>query len=134
MNTRHRPLACWWINSCRTRGKELIGDEIDEQFVKDDHIELIQLYPCESPVMTKEDECSSTISFKGAASNFALIFTLAPSFAMLSGGKSPFCRGSSNRFKSSSVALVDRKLQCETVMVVVHKASRVSAKNEDDPK
>jgi hypothetical protein len=122
------------MNNCRTRGRELIGVEIDELFVKDDHIELIQSYPCVSPVMTRDDERSSTMSFKGVISDFFLVFTALPSLATLTGGKSPFWRGSSKRFRSSFVTSADRMLQCEIVIEVVHRVSRVSMKREDAPK
>jgi hypothetical protein len=82
--------------------------------VSDDQIEHIQRYPDGSPVMTNEDDRSSTIAVGGIGSDFLFFLLSNPRLAMLTGGKSPLFRFSLNRSTCSGDRLVGRILQLQS--------------------
>jgi hypothetical protein len=90
-----------------------MGEDIDSESVSEDQIEHIQRYPDGSPVITNDEDRSSTIAVGGSGSVFFPFLLLNPRLAMLTGGKSPLFRFSLNRSMCSFDKLVGLMLQLQ---------------------
>ena len=112
-NTRHLPHACWCMKRSSNFGSECTGADICSESVRDDQIEHIQRYPDGSPVMTKEEDRSSTMAVGGTGSDILLFLLSNPRLAMLTGGKSPLFLFSLNLSMCSRDRLVGRILQLQ---------------------
>jgi hypothetical protein len=85
--------------------------------VSEDQIEHIHKYPDGSPVMTNEEDRSSTIAGPRHFSPFLLHSLLDLSRAMLSGGKSPLLLFSSKRSRFAFEKLLGRILRLKDIIV-----------------
>jgi hypothetical protein len=92
-----------------------MGCASDPESVSEDQIEHIHKYPDGSPVITNEEDRSSTIA---GPRHFSLLLRhslLDLSRAMLSGGKSPLLRFSSKGSRLDFERVLGRMLQLEII-------------------
>lgn len=92
-------------------GIKLIGEDRDSKSVSDDQIEQAQRNPCGSPVMTRDDDRSSTMSGSRNGVESKLCVFVEPRLDILCGGNSPLFLFSLKRARCSSEILLGRMLQ-----------------------
>jgi len=107
-----------------------MGCATDSESVSEDQIEHIHKYPDGSPVITKEEDRSSTIAGPRHFSPFLLHSLLDLSRAMLSGGKSPLLRFSSKRSRFAFERLLGRILQLKDIKISITPKFHVDRKFE----
>jgi hypothetical protein len=107
-----------------------MGCATDSESVSEDQTEHIHKYPDGSPVMTNEEDRSSTIAGSRHLSPFFLHSLLDLSREMLSGGKSPLLRFSSKCSRFAFEGLLGRILQLKDIKISIAPRSRFGGKFE----